>query len=96
MAKLQKKRSEVNDNYKWDLTLIYASDEDWYKSLEEVSKIVVKIKDFEGTLAQSAENLLNIQHSNTYSHHHLIVHYFHKMLKSFYLLKLFLKMFYND
>jgi len=58
MAKLQKKRSEVNDNYKWDLTLIYKSDEDWYKSLEEVSKIVVKIKDFEGKIVKSADNLL--------------------------------------
>jgi len=58
MGKLQKKRSEISDEYKWDLTLIYESDEEWYKNYEEVSKIIDKIKNYKGKLVTSAKNLL--------------------------------------
>ena len=46
MGKLQQKREDISNEYKWDLTLIYKSDEDWYKNHEEVSKIIEKIKDY--------------------------------------------------
>lgn len=58
MVTLQKKRSEVNDNYKWDLTLIYQSDDEWYKTFEKIEKSIVEIKKFEGNIVKNAENLL--------------------------------------
>ena len=58
MGKLQKKRSEISNEYKWDLTLIYKSDEDWYENFEEVSKIISKIKDYKGKIVEKADNLL--------------------------------------
>ena len=58
MEKLQKKRSEISNDYKWDLTLIYESNEDWYKNFEEVSKIISKIKDYKGKIVENADNLL--------------------------------------
>ena len=58
MEKLQKKRSEINDNYKWDLTLIYKSDEQWYKDLKNVSNNIIKIKNYEGKIVKCADNLL--------------------------------------
>ncbi len=58
MEKLQKKRSEIEDKYKWDLTYIYASDNDWYNDYDAVSEIVPSIKNYQGKIVSSADNLL--------------------------------------
>ena len=57
MSKVQKKRSEIDENYTWDLTPIFESDEVWESNFEEVSQEVEKIIDFKGTLYTS-KNLL--------------------------------------
>jgi len=57
MSKVQKKRSEIDENYTWDLTPIFESDEAWESNFEEVSQEVEKIIDFKGTLYTS-KNLL--------------------------------------
>ena len=54
----QKTRSEIEEQYKWDLTTIYKSDELWYEDLEKVSKEVGKISDFRGNIVNSSSNLL--------------------------------------
>lgn len=57
--KTQKRREEIDNKYKWNLTLIYKSDEDWYEDLEIIDKEIEKISDFKGIIVKSAKNLLN-------------------------------------
>ena len=59
MDKTQKSREEIDNKYKWDLTLIYKSDEDWYNDLNTVDKEIEKISDFKGVIVKSAKNLLD-------------------------------------
>ena len=54
----QKTRSEIEEQYKWDLTTIYKSDELWYEDLEKISKEVDKISEFRGNVVNNASNLL--------------------------------------
>lgn len=47
-------------NYTWDLTTVFASDEEWEKEYERLSKEIDKGLDFAGHLLESAKNLLDI------------------------------------
>ena len=51
-------RSEVEEKYKWDLSSIYKSDDDWEKDFKWVSENTSNYKNFEGTLSKSPEHLL--------------------------------------
>ncbi len=53
-----KQRELIEDKYKWDLTPIYDSLNDWEQELNYVEQNFLKIKEFEGTLGFSAEKLL--------------------------------------
>ncbi len=53
----QKLRSEISDEYKWDLTAIYKTNDDWHKDLEKAKKEVKKINNYHNFL-DSATNLL--------------------------------------
>ena len=57
----QKKRSEIDNNYKWDLTTIYATEEDWYKEYEQLKKDIEIIPSFKGHIMDSADSLLEFQ-----------------------------------
>lgn len=46
MAKEEKMRSEINDEYKWDLTSIYADSKSWYLDYEKASKLVEEISSY--------------------------------------------------
>lgn len=59
MGNIQKRREEIDDKYKWDLTLIYKTDEDWYNDLKIIDKEVEKLSNFKGTIVKSAKNLLD-------------------------------------
>lgn len=48
MAKELPKRSEVKEEYTWDLSDMYASKEAWDKELEEVLAITGEIEKMEG------------------------------------------------
>ena len=48
MAKELLKRSEVKEEYTWNLKDMYASDEDWKKDLDENDKILDEIGKMEG------------------------------------------------
>ena len=52
-----KKRSEIEEKYKWDLSKFCKSDEDFYKRLKKLDKEIAKISNFEGHLAESNEKL---------------------------------------
>ena len=58
MAKELLKRSEVKEEYTWNLKDMYASDEDWKKDLDEIDKILDEIGKMEGKVAACAQNLL--------------------------------------
>ncbi len=45
-----KKRSEIEEKYKWDLSKYCKSDEDYYNLLDKLSKSVEEFKKFEGKL----------------------------------------------
>jgi len=63
----QKTRNEISNEYKWDLTSIYQTDEDWYKDYEIIKKQVTDVKKFEGTITKSAKELLDyLEFSNSF------------------------------
>lgn len=50
-------RDSVEDKYKWDLTHLYDSEEEWRSAKKELSAKIEKIPDFKGTLTKSATHL---------------------------------------
>lgn len=55
----QKTREEVPDKYKWDLSILYKSDDDWNAARESLYSRIGELEKFKGTLTQSPTNLLN-------------------------------------
>lgn len=58
MAKELPKRSEVKEEYTWDVSAMYASKTAWEADLKEVDAIVSDLAKLEGSVMASAENLL--------------------------------------
>ena len=52
------KRSEVKEEYTWNLADIFPSDEAWKNEYEEMKKVAGKIGAYRGTLGRSAADLL--------------------------------------
>ena len=57
MAIQEKKRSEIEDIYKWDLTPIYKNEEEFLKEYEEMKKEIKKIEIYNNHLLDNAETL---------------------------------------
>ena len=55
------KREEIPQQYKWKMEDLYATDEAWEADFEKLQKGIEEMKQFEGTLGESAENLLKMQ-----------------------------------
>lgn len=53
----QKSREEIADKYKWNLTDIYKSDEDWTKAKDALAVKAAGLEKFKGTLTRSAADL---------------------------------------
>ena len=53
----QRDRGKIPDQYKWDLTALYPSDDAWRTEKEKVAAGVPKIREFQGTLGSSAARL---------------------------------------
>jgi len=53
-------RSEVDEQYTWDLESIYASDEEWEAAYEEVETLIDRLAAYEGETSGDAETLLAI------------------------------------
>ena len=58
MAETIRKRSEIEDQYKWDLTHIYASDEAWEKDYEAVAAEVGTLSAFDGHVAENPKKAI--------------------------------------
>lgn len=52
------KRSEVDPKYTWATEDLFATDELWFKELEELSEMPDRVAAFKGKLIESAKNLL--------------------------------------
>ncbi|WIV66269.1 oligoendopeptidase F [Natrialbaceae archaeon AArc-T1-2] len=53
-------RSEVDQQYKWDLESVYATDDDWEAASEEVSDLIEELAAYEGTATEDATTLLEV------------------------------------
>lgn len=53
-----KERSEIADKYKWDLTTIYKTDEDWETDMAAIEAMIPNLKGFEGKISQSPNDLI--------------------------------------
>lgn len=54
----QRKRNEIDDKYKWDLSLICNNCDDWYNDFDKCLKEVNKVCEYKGKLTSSASCLL--------------------------------------
>ena len=53
----QKLRSEIDEKYKWDLTLIYKNDEDFLEDLNTLKTEMQEVDKFKDCLMKNAQNL---------------------------------------
>jgi oligoendopeptidase F len=53
----ERDRSKLSDEYKWDLTAIYPSDQAWRAAKEKLASELPKLREFQGALASSASRL---------------------------------------
>ncbi len=51
-------RKDVESKYKWNLTDLYSSQDDWRKAKDEIEKRIEDIAKYKGSLSESADNLL--------------------------------------
>jgi oligoendopeptidase F len=56
----ERDRSKIDDEYKWDLTAIYPSDEAWRAAKEKLAAELPKLRAFPGTLASSGSRLADV------------------------------------
>jgi oligoendopeptidase F len=54
----QKKRSEIDNKYKWAIEDIFSNDNAWIKELEEAKELMNEIGKYQGKLGESADILL--------------------------------------
>lgn len=55
----QRKREEIDIKDTWDLTVIFKTNQDFYKELEIMTEEIKKISKYKGHILDSADNLLN-------------------------------------
>jgi len=53
-------RSEIDEQYKWDLESVYATDEDWEAAYEEVESLVDRLAGYEGEATADADTLRTV------------------------------------
>ena len=51
-------REEIDEQYRWDLSSIFGSDEAFLAALEEAKKLPPRFASFQGKISASAANLL--------------------------------------
>jgi len=52
-------RKEVDDKYKWDLTKIYETEEEFFKDFNKLEEMISKVREFKGRITESAQTLLD-------------------------------------
>ncbi|MFC7202925.1 oligoendopeptidase F [Haloferax namakaokahaiae] len=53
-------RSDIDEEYKWDLDSIYASDEEWDAAFEDVVERIPELEAYEGQVTEDPETLLEL------------------------------------
>jgi oligoendopeptidase F len=53
-----RERSEIADKYKWDLTTLYKTDQDWEADMATLETMIPNLKSYEGKISQSPDDLL--------------------------------------
>jgi hypothetical protein len=53
-----KERSEISDKYKWDLTTIYKTDQDWEADMAAIEAVIPNLASYEGKISKSPKDLL--------------------------------------
>ena len=53
-------RSEIDEEYKWNLEKMFSDEEEWRKSFEQASEKVDEFEKFEGKVTESSETLLEV------------------------------------
>lgn len=61
---MAKKRNEIDNSSKWDLTPIFKTEEDWDKEFEALSKEVYNITKYKEVLVKSSDDLLSFLEEN--------------------------------
>jgi oligoendopeptidase F len=61
----ERDRAKIPDQYKWDLTLIYPSMEEWRIAKEKVVARIASVQEFQGKLASSAQVLADALENET-------------------------------
>jgi len=61
----QKTREEIPENYKWNLTDLFPSDEAWRSAMKDMSAKLDEVEKFRGTLTKSPLNLLKALEYNS-------------------------------
>ncbi|MBX0357102.1 oligoendopeptidase F [Halobacillus sp. Nhm2S1] len=59
-AKELPKREEIPVEKTWDLEAMFATDEEWYKELEEAKELLPELEKYQGKLGESAEQLYEL------------------------------------
>ena len=54
-----RRRQDISAEYKWKLTDLYETDEQWNEEVEKAKELCTQIQAFAGTLGQSAKQLLD-------------------------------------
>ena len=54
-----KKREEISDEYKWDLSKMFKDENEYNNSLNEVNKYIDKVLSYKGKIMESSNTLLN-------------------------------------
>ncbi|MGC2447458.1 MAG: oligoendopeptidase F [Candidatus Sulfotelmatobacter sp.] len=54
---MERDRSKIPDQHKWDLSAVYQSDEAWRAAKEKLATALPKLRDFQGALASSASRM---------------------------------------
>jgi oligoendopeptidase F len=54
----ERERSQIQDQYKWDLTALYPTGEAWRQAKDRVSAQIPKVKQYQGKLGESSARLL--------------------------------------
>ena len=58
MAETIRKRADIEDRYKWDLTHIYPSDRAWKKAYDKAMKDIARIAAFDGRVAEDPKGAI--------------------------------------
>ncbi len=61
----QKTREEIPEKYKWNLSDLFSSDDEWRKAVTDLTARLDQVEQFKGTLTTSAANLLKALQFNT-------------------------------